>query len=234
MMEKKIQLFLLPFAGGSSLSFMRVIRFLNPCIHAITVEYAGRGKRKEEKFIQEYDAFLDDVVSYILTRRNIKVPYAILGYSLGSALAFDLVRKNRLNDKARHCFFCAEGSLLAKNPAREYGLLNDTDFMDKIISLGGMDDRLLNNQQALDTYLNIIKNDHNILAQFVYESGIVEQDASIIYSPKDQTCIQMKDWSRLVGANIDYYEIGDNHLFINQHYREMAKIINDKLKLYTE
>lgn len=233
-MEKKIQLFLLPYAGGSSLSFMRVIRFLNPCIHAITVEYAGRGKRKDEKFIQEYDAFLDDVVNYILSRRDINVPYAILGYSLGSALTFDLVCKNRLDDETKHCFFCAEGSLLAENTARECGLLNDTEFMDKIIALGGMNNRLLNNQQALDTYLNMIKNDHNILAQFKYKSGIVEQDASIIYSPKDQTCIQMKDWSRLVGANIDYYEMGDNHMFINQHYKEMAKIINEKLKVYTE
>ena len=47
-MNHKIQLFLLPYAGGSSFSFMKLVHFLNPQIEAIPIEYAGRGRRKEE------------------------------------------------------------------------------------------------------------------------------------------------------------------------------------------
>ena len=38
----KTQLFFLPYAGGSSFSFMKVIRFLKLELEAITIEYARR------------------------------------------------------------------------------------------------------------------------------------------------------------------------------------------------
>lgn len=230
MKEKRIQLFLLPFAGGSSLSFMKMLRFLDPCIEAITIEYSGRGSRKNENFIERYDDFLKDVIAYISSHRSKELPYAIFGYSMGSVLAFDIVSNNLLDSMPKHAFFCAEGSLIINNPARMYGSLPEKEFKEKIILMDGLDRRLLENESLLDSYINLIRKDFNILGQFKYPSNSkIECDATIIYSSKDSTCINMDDWSKVVNGNINFYQIGNNHFFIHQNYREIADIINNSI-----
>ena len=92
MNKKKIQLFLLPFAGGNSASFKRLTDLLDSHIEVISVEYAGRLSRYKEDYITDYEKFLEDVASYIHGRRS-DLPIAVLGYSLGSVLAFDLITK---------------------------------------------------------------------------------------------------------------------------------------------
>lgn len=156
-MEKKIQLFLLPFAGGSSLSFMRLNRFLDKSVEAITIEYPGRGKRSNEEFIEDYDSFVKDIEHAIIKKRNVELPFAILGYSMGSAIAYDLIRGGKFDQSARCGIFCAEGGLMSPNPARRYGECCYQDFLDKMLSLGGIDERLLANEEALMSYLHIIK-----------------------------------------------------------------------------
>ena len=47
-MDKKVQLFLLPYAGGNAFSFYKVSRFIDSKIEVIPVEYSGRGTRANE------------------------------------------------------------------------------------------------------------------------------------------------------------------------------------------
>lgn len=225
----KTQIFFLPYAGGSSFSFMKVIRFLKPELEAITIEYAGRGKRKDEPYIELYEDFIEDVVKSIKEKRNTAVPYAIFGYSMGSALAFDICSKGMLDFDPVHCFFCAEGSVIEPNPAREYASLPEEEFKNKIISLGGIDVRMLGNKAVLDEYLQLIMADHKILGQFKYNKQHVKCPASIIYSEEDETCTHMDDWSRVVDNDIGYHKFGGDHFFINSQFRRVAEIINSRL-----
>ncbi len=228
-MNKKVQLFLLPFAGGNSLSFMKLMRMLDSSIEAIAIEYAGRFTREKEPFIDTYDIFINDVVEYIQKYKRNDIPFAVLGYSLGAALAFDICCKGVYGEKPVYAFFCAEGSLLAHDSARRYGELSDEEFKDKMLMLGGLDQKILGNEQEKNKYLDLIKRDFNILGQFLYTTGKVSCDASVIYSMDDVTCIQMEDWSELIAGKTDYYRIGSGHFFVKRYYREMAEIINKHL-----
>lgn len=232
-MEKKIQLFLLPFAGGSSLSFMRLNRFLDKSVEAITIEYPGRGKRNNEKFIDDYDSFVKDIEHEIVKKRIIELPFAILGYSMGSAIAYDLIRSGKFDQSASCGIFCAEGGLISPNPARRYGECCYQEFLEKMQSLGGIDKRLLENEEALKSYLHIIKKDFDILAQFKYDGGKIGQDITVIYSEYDNTCVNMDEWEKITVGNVNYRTLGDNHFFLNQCYKEMANIINNQLKEWT-
>lgn len=228
-MNKTIQLFLLPYAGGSSFSFMKVIHFLSPQIEAIPIEYSGRGKRKDEPLIEGYASFLSDVVEKIKEHRNEELDFAILGYSMGSALAFDICSHDLLGEMPTHAFFCAEGSLMADNKARKFASLADEAFKEKVCQLGGIDERLLKDEAALNMYLNLIKADHNILGQYVYKGSHAECNASVIYNPGDPTCIDMEDWKKIVSGDVSFYQVGDNHFFVNQEYKRIAAIINQVL-----
>ncbi|MDD5853770.1 MAG: DUF4062 domain-containing protein [Lachnospiraceae bacterium] len=146
----------------------------------------------------------------------------------------DSQKISKLNGKfdqlAKCAIFCAEGGLISANPARRYGEYGYQEFLDEMLSLGGIDKRLLLNEKALKSHLHIIKKDFDILAQFKYDGGIIEQDITVIYSEHDSTCINMDEWGKITVGNISYKTLGDNHFFLNQCYKEMADIINNQLK----
>lgn len=225
----KTQIFFLPYAGGSSFSFMKVVRFLKPELEAITIEYAGRGKRKDEPFIERYEDFLEDVVKSIKEKRDKEVPYSVFGYSMGSALAFDICSKGMIESDPVHCFFCAEGSVMKPNSAREYASLPEEEFKNKIIGLGGIDARMLGNKEVLDEYLQLIMADHKILGQFQYSNQHIKCSASVIYSEEDATCTYMDDWNSVIDNKVDYYRFDGDHFFINSKFKQIAEIINSKL-----
>ena len=83
----RMQLFLLPFAGGNSGSFKHMTELLDERIEAVSVEYAGRLGRHKEGYITDYGEFLEDTASYICGRRS-GLPIAVLGYSLGCLLCW--------------------------------------------------------------------------------------------------------------------------------------------------
>lgn len=233
MNNKKIQLFLLPFAGGNATSFNRLTELLDDRIEAICVEYLGRLSRRKEKFITEYEDFLNDTANYINARRN-GLPVSILGYSLGSVLAFDLITKEMINGEPIYCFICARGDLKDKSISQRYHELPDAEFTQKMIGLGGFDQRILDNKRFLEIHMKPVRMDYIVWSKYQYkDEGLkIPCGMTVIYSPQDPLSANAHGWEGLTDGNIDFYELGDNHFFISQRYKEMADIINCHLKRY--
>lgn len=228
-MDKKAQLFLLPYAGGNAFSFYKLSRFIDSRIEVIPVEYSGRGSRANESLINNYDLFFEDVVSYIKSRRNKELPFSILGYSLGSPILYDIVVNKKLGEDPKYIFFCAEGSLNRIGLEENTSELNQEDFLNKMIDLGGIDERFLQNQELLNNILPIIWNDFSVFTQFRFCNKSVNIDSSVVYSPNDKSCICMDEWKNVVKGNLTYHEIGESHFFLNKQFKEFANIINSKL-----
>ena len=63
--EKKIQLFCLPYAGGKAQVFTTIFDKLSPDIDFIAIEYAGKGSRSKEEYFSQYAEFIDDITNQI-------------------------------------------------------------------------------------------------------------------------------------------------------------------------
>lgn len=234
--EPQLQLFLLPFAGGSAAHYRELIACLDPRVEAFPVEYAGRGTRSRESFIVDYDAFLKDVSSTVLRKRDSDLPYAILGYSMGGNIVYHLIVKKLLNVDPLHLFLCARDCVAQPSPSLQHYRLSDADFLEEIRKLGGFDERLLQNDRFLQIYMKPIREDYRVLGQFRYSETDrkLPCDTTVLYSEQDTPFSTVKGWNRLVDGKVDYYALGGNHFFIKQSYSEMADIINAKLQCFLE
>ncbi len=230
-MEKKIQLFLLPFAGGNAKSFNKLISCLDESIEAISIEYAGRGARRKNNFILEYNAFLEDVAAFIKDKRNTNLPYALLGYSMGSALVYDLIRTNVLDSSPQIMVLCARGFLDHQFMSQKYAFLGEDEFIEKVKRLGGMDERILQNRRFLDIYLEPLKSDYKVWSQYKYIPlpQNIGNDILVFYSEADSPKETVEGWKDITTGTTEMYEFGHNHFFINEYYMEMANIINNKI-----
>lgn len=234
MPEKKLQLFILPFAGGNSTSFNKLEPLLDGRIEMHTIEYAGRVTRGHEHFIEKYDDFIADATNEINRLRTCQ-PFAIMGYSLGSTTAYDILRQGLIiGGKPVHAFLCARGSIFNRTSSQKYADLSDKEFTDMIISLGGIDERILQNKRFLSIYMKPVKADYLLWKQFVYHEGIIPCDTSVLYSPKDKLSEGAHDWGKLVEGKTDYFELGENHFFILNHWQDVADIINSHLEQYLQ
>lgn len=229
---KQLQLFLLPFAGGSSVSFKKLVTMIDSRIEPITIEYAGRMTRRGEPYIDDYGCFLQDVTTQIQKHKKASLPYAVFGYSLGSVLTYDLLSQKMLDGTLVHAFVCAKGSLFEANKDKGRSEYSEDDFVQEIAMLGGTDERILMNKRFLSIYLEPVRADYNIWEQYVFKEGKIQCNATAIYSEKDPAAYGVHDWSKIVGGVVDYYEMGSNHFFINQYWQRVAEIVNDHLKEY--
>ena len=95
--------------------------------------------------------------------------------------------------------------------------------------MGGIDERLQKNQRFLDIFLRVIRADYRILGQFQYKGQVLPCDIAVMYSDADTPNALVTGWEHLTTGSTSFYEMGGPHFFILQHYREMAKVINQTL-----
>ena len=67
-MNKDLQLFILPYAGGSIASFKRLTDLISESVEVITVEYPGRGTRAKEPLANSIQDLLNDAIEYCRDR----------------------------------------------------------------------------------------------------------------------------------------------------------------------
>lgn len=234
MLNKQMQLFILPYAGGSIAAFKRLTDLIDKRIDVITVEYAGRGTRAKEPLAESIWMLLDDSISYCCARRNVSLPYAVMGYSMGSILAYETVIRKAIPGELKHLFISAEVSpkdrslelRKVKNPTEER-------ILERAKSLGGLDERMLINKRFSDIYIKPMLSDYRLF--FEYRFGDYQEkinvDTTFFYCEKDTAYEDVIKWNELINGRFDFHALGENHFFINQHYEEMARVINETLSL---
>ena len=142
-MNRKIQLFCIPYAGGIADSFRELAELLalsqgSKCtaeaesmlvegnvVHSgnstaadmtsekaveilpVLLEYAGHGTRKTEPFYADFDEMTEDIAGQIREKRIPEYEFALLGYSMGSIVLYEILAKELLGEVPCHIFVAA-------------------------------------------------------------------------------------------------------------------------------
>ncbi len=238
MPNKRIQLFILPYAGGSTAAFKKLTDLIDPSVDVITVEYAGRGTRAKEPLATSIWSLLEDAIVYCRDRRRQDIPYAVMGYSMGSVLAYEILKREAIAGELKHLFIAAEVS--PRDRCLELRKVKDPTeerILDRARRLGGLDDRMLQNKRFTDIYIKPMLSDYRLFFEYEFAEGKgkagedkIRTDTTFFYCEKDTALTDVQRWEELLDGEYDYHELGKNHFFLNQHYVEMAQVINHHLQ----
>ena len=88
---EKVNLILLPFAGGNRYSYRSFEEISPREIQMVTLEYPGRGTRIMEPPCLEMEQLVDDLMTKMAEMTL--YPYAFFGHSMGAIVACLLTRK---------------------------------------------------------------------------------------------------------------------------------------------
>lgn len=232
MQNKKIQLFIFPYAGGSVASFKRLTDCIDTSVDVVTVEYAGRGSRSKEPLPTTIWDMIDDAIKYCKNYRKEDIPYAVMGYSMGSVIAYEMLRSKALQGHLKHLFISAEVSPKDRSlELRKVENPTEERILERARKLGGLDERLLNNRRFSEIYVKPMLTDYRLFFDYRFRdySEKINVDTTFFYCENDTAYKDVLKWNELLEGEFHFHEIGDNHFFINQHYLEMAKVINNTL-----
>lgn len=223
-----IQLYILPFAGGNSTSFARMASCIDSKTAVVPIEYSGRGRRLHEGYITNYQDFLMDVVEQIQKTKIPEAPYALFGYSMGAALAYEIAASGYLNGTLKHIFYAARACIRDERPS----VMTEEAFFEHAKQLGGFQEEVVRNKRLMNLFVHPLQDDYRIASQYCFRQGPQELqcDTTIFYSENDTPLTTVKAWAELTNGKTQFCELGDNHFFVREHYRKMASRINEALQ----
>ncbi len=229
----KPQLFCFTYAAGSA-SFFDLIETDLPNIELVKLEYSGHGKRHKEPLYSNFKELTDDM--YDLFKTYYKGgDYALFGYSMGTIALVEMLKKieSAQTFKAPSNVFLA-----AHEPHSKIELFGYTEdkqdewVKERTIRFGAVPEKLVNNNSFWRMYLPLYKADYSIIWKYKFEDLNISSDipATIFYSETDTPKSEMELWTNYFISNCEFYEYEGTHFFINNHHREMADIIDKKMK----
>lgn len=221
------QFFCIPYAGGNASFFHNLSAELESELECYAIEYSGHGARRRESFYTNFEELLQEVSEQIKQQRRPETDYALLGYSLGSLVVYELAANYLETDLPKHIFLAAHEPPDLPFRGKKYALLDDEEFLDAMEHFGGIDRKMFENQRFLDIFLPPMRADYQYLHDYHWDKGHkkIPCDVTVFYSPEDTKAEDMLQWERHVEGNIQFFEYSGNHFFLKEHEKEIAKNI---------
>jgi len=224
---RKVQLFLMHFAGGNSYSF----QFLAPMLsnfELVSLELPGRGKRMAEPILHDFGAAAADMYKQVKAKLN-GDKFLIYGHSMGAFLGMRVAAMlDKEGKPPAYLFVSGNAGPGLEREEKDY-LLPDQEFMDMLIKMGGLSPELLENKELLDFFLPIIRSDFEVTGRVdpPAEDPISAPIYAMMGTEEDEV-EKIDNWKRFTTALCETEVMPGDHFFIHKHAQKIAKIITDK------
>ena len=224
---KNTQVFLLHFAGGNSYSFNFLRPFLPRNFDFHLMELPGRGRRIHEELLSAESEAIDDLLKQITSLRNDK-PYIIFGHSMGARLGLRVTEKmERLGDYPKQLIVAGNAGPGTGDQNVYRSRMNDEELKEELISLGGVPDEVLQDDDVFQFFSQIMRSDFRILEEAEPLDTDFKVSAPIVavMGDKEETAEDIENWRNFTSSNFKSYLLRGNHFFIHDHPAELVKII---------
>jgi surfactin synthase thioesterase subunit len=225
---KKINLFCLPFAGGSKYSYRGYARYASDDLNVIPIELPGRGTRFKDALLKDAHKMAEDVLNQI--RPLLNKPYAIYGHSMGTLIGYLLTRRILEEGLPQPGYLvftgCGGPSVKYDEPIRY--LLPRDEFLAKIRELGGCPEEILQDENMMLFFEPILRSDFQVVETFEYKK---EEPFDIpilvmIGLNEKATYEQALAWQEETTAAVEVRQFPGKHFFIFDFEWEIMKAIS--------
>ena len=235
-MNTKINLFCLPFAGGSIYSYQSYLKYAPQQLNIIPLELPGRGRRFGEALLTNIHAVTDDIYQKI--KHRLHEPYAIYGHSLGTLLGYLLTKKiiQEGQNPPEYLFFTGRASpSVALKEAPRYLLPRDA-FFRKIAELGGTPAEMLDDEDMKDIFEPILRADFETVETYKYkQTSPFAIPVNIIIGDEEDISLQEAwAWQDETEVPIEVAQMAGKHFFIFANAQEIVEVICHKLETLEE
>lgn len=213
-----LQLFCFPYAGGSPLVFRPWRRHLPSQVDLCLVHLPGHGKRFGEPPLTRLSAVVEAITPEI--RSELQVPFAVYGHSMGGTICFELAREiqRQYGIKPAHIFISGRRAPhLCESESAAFHLPHD-EFIAELKRLNGTPKEVLDNPEATELFLPILRADFEIVDTYKYHPGERLSCPITVYGglqDKDVPVKTLRGWQEHTSGAFKLRMFPGDHFFIH-------------------
>jgi surfactin synthase thioesterase subunit len=221
-----------PYAGGGKTSYRKYLKYKDPKIDLVTIEYPGRGTRQGEPLLLIIDDMVNDAYNQIV--KLLDKPYAFYGHSMGALIGYLVMKRISLdkNKNLPRSLFVSGRQGPSVHSNENLNELNREHLIKKLSDLGGSENSILYDQDLMNLYEPIIRADFKVIASYQYDfSGLIEIPITVIIGNEDSIKEdEAHAWQDETSVDIEIKKYPGNHFFIFDNSFQIMSLINTKLK----
>jgi medium-chain acyl-[acyl-carrier-protein] hydrolase len=160
-----MRLICFPYAGGSA-SVYRNLQGLLPGIDVCAVELPGRGARMMEPAHASMDSLINTLLGEL--RLAFGRPFAMLGHSMGAAIAFELACRlpSDVRPNLRHLFLSARNAPGYPHHRQLLHGLDDHAFVQELRLLGGTPKEVFDDLDLMAIVMPMLRADFSLVEKY--------------------------------------------------------------------
>jgi len=227
--DATIRLFCFHHSGGGASAYYPWADYLLPKIEMIAIQLPGR----ESRFTEPLNNNLRDITAKLSDGFAIykDKPFFVFGHSLGALISFEFIKSihQLYSLSPRHMIVSATKAPHLPFRMKHLSQLDDKALKEELKNYNGIDERILNNDELLDLFLPIIKNDFSIYEHYNFlESMSIPCDILAISGDQDQTVSpkEILAWAQYTEGKFEHISFPGKHFFIKDHQKKILEMIN--------
>lgn len=231
-----LHLFCLPFAGGSAAAtYGRWPRLLPREVRVLPLELAGHGRRGAEPLCDSVKQSVADLLRAIAPAAR-SAPYALFGHSMGTLIAYELVRAL---DAAglpppRGLFMSGRKPPHHACAQREMHLLGDDLFLAEIRKLGGTPDAFFGSEALMAAFLPVLRSDYRMMARYEAQQPVHVTSAPLTVLCGDRDPLadahSLRTWQAYTSGDFRIASFSGGHFFLHDHAARICALIAQQLQ----
>ena len=227
------RLFCIPHAGGAAGSYRKWRRVLSPEFDVIPLELAGRGTRAQEPYHQQVEACVEDLYRRIRAGCQEDAPYVVLGHSMGSLLAYELVHRIQQDGAPMPSCVVLSGRRAPHHELEKFPLHEtDEELIREVAAYGGVSQDLMKSGMA-ELFWPVLRADLTMMQQYRLEEERERLDCDflVLYGEDDALAVreQVEEWGRYTSGTCEVFRFDGGHFFLHDHVGKVARLIASKL-----
>lgn len=228
MRERIKKLLCLPYAGGSSAMYNSLKKELSDRYEVIAFDYPGHGNRSRENLLDNLMDTVDDVYDTICAIIADDFEYAILGYSMGSIVAYEVTKRLVLKggpipEKVFYVACNSPDTCLEDDVPYDK---EDAEFIKYLSEMGGINEVDFMDSDVSAYFLPILRSDFKQLYEYDWKQKICALPIpQVIITSQSEN--NYHGWSKASSLESTYFTISRGHFFIRDYYKELSDIIKN-------
>lgn len=230
----RVRLLCLPFAGGGAGVFIPWAKTLPPEIEVWAVRLPARESRWKEppttSLIAIASRLADELAPHLAD-----MPYAVFAYSVGSLIAFELLRELRRRGLPLPGIFIAGGRAAPQIPIRGAILhaLSDAQFVDAMVHrYQGIPRVVLEDRELLQLYLPPLRADMTANETYCYVEEAPLAIPLVAMGGLDDSTLLFADltaWRAQTDATFELEMFPGGHFFLQQQRDQLLAALRRRL-----
>lgn len=224
-----LRLFCFPFAGSSASIFRPWIDSLPGEVEVLAVQLPGRENRLRERCIRDLDEIVAELEHSI--DDCFDLPFVFFGHSLGSLIAYELLRRLEASGRYRAELFFASGGPAPHTcvcPAEPRRLTQDQILRD-LRRISVTHAALLDDPEVLALMLPVLQADFEIYANYRYREAAPLQSSIVAIRGATDGYItpqRQMEWKQHTDGRFAFHTVPGPHLFMVDSSGALLALVN--------